>query len=295
MRKENFQKGETDEKTASLKTSQGRKIVVAFVLVLVVVAAVILVVYLLGGKGQNNSESMDIAKEEQQFRYKNRNYTVLSGEKRDAFGLPESVQEGDIGEKIGTISEGPLEGTDFYEYLPAGGQAVVAVQKEDQFFLYEFYAFQRYLDNQDEDVVSYLSLYGITDADSIEKVQFITLSQEAGKSNQKVLKEITSPDDIRTFYNRYSVMTDSSKQYFDQIYGQSGSVGQKDYTINLGGSLGSPSQGQGTTLLDDAVLIRIVSKTGIFMDAPYYPGMGFISRHKVTDEFADFLKQFISK
>ncbi|HBN82725.1 MAG TPA: hypothetical protein DDZ89_02675 [Clostridiales bacterium] len=292
MLKKILHKGETTEKTTSERAFPRGKIVLAFVLVFVIAVTIFTMDYLTGNKEPKNQENQDIAQLDQQFQYKNRHYAILADEKKGEFGFSDTVQGEDIGEKIGTISDEPLNGKEFFEYLPANGEAVVAVQDGDGYRLYEFYSFERYLNNHDEDVVTYLKLYGFNNADDIEKIQFITSSQVAGKTDKSVIAEITLGEDIRTFYNYYSVMKDSSEEYFDQLFGKSQTVGQKDVTVGIPGSFVNPSGGQGTTLLDNAVLIRIVAKTGVYMDAPYYPNMGFISRHKVSVEFADFLNRF---
>lgn len=50
-----------------------------------------------------------------------------------------------------------------YRYMPAGGEAVVAVKRETGYQLFRFFAFESYLNNQDEDTRDYLELYGISE------------------------------------------------------------------------------------------------------------------------------------
>lgn len=45
--------------------------------------------------------------------------------------------------------------------------------------------------------------------------------------------------------------------------------------------------------LADSVIIRIYNHSGLYYDTPYYPNLGFISRHEVSEEFADFLANYL--
>jgi len=55
----------------------------------------------------------------------------------------------------------------------------------------------------------------------------------------------------------------------------------------------SGSMGAAGNVFSDSVTIRIYNKYGVYYEAEYYPKFGFISRHEVTDEFANFLKDYI--
>lgn len=55
----------------------------------------------------------------------------------------------------------------------------------------------------------------------------------------------------------------------------------------------SPSSGSSAGALANSVTIRIYNQSGVYYEVEYYPNFGFISRHEVNSEFADFLANFI--
>lgn len=279
-------------------------------------------------------------------------YYALSQEQRDAFGFPEAVVQKDIGDRIGKISstDGKINGLEYFEYLPAGCRAVVAVKDDKGYTLYKFYNFESYIKNKDEDAKAYLELFGINGYADISKVRFINMSMD-------VISEITDTAGLKKFYEFYSVMKDSSDEYFEKLYsyrkeitGETGGQNRpedqykpedrnppdnivydeippdykadnyptpstaeiapaedpaRDLAADGGGQLRSgagydygqtgadPGKGGADDLFGNAVTIRIYNKNGVYMDAPYYRNFGFISRHKVTQEFADFLKGYL--
>lgn len=162
-----------------------------------------------------------------QFQLGDRHYIVLRDEQKVGFGLPETIADEDIGEKLATISEGideSLIGFDVYRYMPAGGEAVVAVKKETGYQLFRFFAFDSYLNNQDEDTRDYLELYGIFGADDIARILFIGHSEQAKiEGRMDILAELTDRQKIRTFYDYYSVIPNSSDKYFDKLFNFEGS------------------------------------------------------------------------
>jgi hypothetical protein len=292
-----LRKDETPKKEPSGAWNRIKKPVLAFVLVLAVGIGIFAVTRPGGSiHDPGEREQMDIDLSSRQFQFKSRYYTLLTEDKRSEYGFADTVFDDQIGKKIGTIEEGdePFIGKDFFEYLPAKGEAVVVVKTDEGNRLFEFYAFRRYLDNQDEDTATYLSLYGIKSPDDIAKIQFFAKDQKK-EGSVKVTAELTDSTDIRTFYNNYSILKDSSKEYFDLVQGKGNIAGNTPTLPNLGQSvIPSVSPGQsGASLLENTVLIRIVTKTGLYMEMPYYPSIGFISRHKVSEPFKEFLDNFI--
>jgi len=149
-------------------------------------------------------------------------YVLLSDDLREEYGFPVTVNESDIGEKITDIATSPdksLIGSEVYRYIPAGGEAVVAVKKDNEYQLFRFFVFESYNNNQDEDSVRYLELYGIDSADDIAKIQFIGHSEQSKLEGRiDILGEITDRDEIAQFYNYYSALKNSSDKYFDKLF-----------------------------------------------------------------------------
>ncbi len=157
-----------------------------------------------------------------QFRIDKRHYILLSEDLREDFGLPELVDSNDIGEKIAEIENSPdtsLVGCEVYRYVPAGGEAVVAVKRDNEYQLFRFFTFESYINNQDEDAAEYLKLYGINGAGDISKIRFITHSEQGKlQGYEDIAAEITDRDDIAAFYSYYSVLKNSSDRYFDSLF-----------------------------------------------------------------------------
>ena len=61
---------------------------------------------------------------------------------------------------------------------------------------------------------------------------------------------------------------------------------------NADPAMGATSSSQGSTgnALADPVYIRIYNNSGIYLETIYYKNIGFISRHEVNKEFANFLE-----
>lgn len=157
-----------------------------------------------------------------QFQIDNKHYILLSDDLREEFGLPADISDGDIGEKIGTVTDGPdksLTGCEIFKYNPAGGEEILAVETEEGFQLFKFFTFESYNNNQDEDAIEYLKLYGINKADDMAKVVFIGHSEQSKLEGRlDIIGEITDKDEIARFYNFYSPLGNSSDKYFDKLY-----------------------------------------------------------------------------
>ncbi len=272
-----------------------------------------------------------------------RHYFLLSENYREAFGFADTVRDEEIGKSIAKITstgDESINGHDVYEYLPAGCHAVVAVKKQTGYKLYKFSSFESYNNNKDEDVNTYLKLFGINSAKDIAKIEFF-----GRDSSPQVKSEIANTANKQKFYNFYSVLKDASDKYFDKLYSirkepyenqypdvepdqlppdyhspadapdsnqASIEIAPKQEVANAqdsvapaggqlrsgvgydDGSAGSIDGKQGTvgTALDNSVIIRIYNQNGVYMETEYYKNFGFISRHEVSNEFADFLKDF---
>ncbi|HHY83354.1 MAG TPA: hypothetical protein GX505_11875 [Clostridiales bacterium] len=172
-----------------------------------------------------------------QFTLGDRYYTLLHEELREEFGLPAQVNENDIGRRIDTIKSTPdksLEGKEVFEYLPAGGEAVVVVKRENGYQLFMFYSFESYNNNQDEDATAYLRLYGINGPQDIKKVLFIEYSEQSKVSGKlNVIGELAEAEEIEKFYGYYSVLKNASDKYFEKLFGfVPGNVDPADITID---------------------------------------------------------------
>jgi hypothetical protein len=304
-----------------------------------------------------------------QFQIEDKHYILLFDDLRAEYGLPLRIDESDIGSKITTITNSvdpSLIGSEVYRYEPAGSEAVVAVKKDDSYQLFKFFNFESYNNNQDEDAVEYLKIYGIDSAEDIAKVQFIVYSEQSKiEGRLDVRGELTSRDEIAEFYRYYSVLKNSSDKYFERLFnykpdGNQGidievdagvdipdqtrpmppdavqdivhpnpgsidpapdhigyaedmplvnSVDAQNETVesrstpndepkgmmdmgNADPAMGATSSSQGSTgnALADPVYIRIYNNSGIYLETIYYKNIGFISRHEINKEFADFLE-----
>ena len=290
-----------------------------------------------------------IAKVENQFQLDEKHYTILLDDHRKDFGFSKNIKEEEIGELIASITKSvdqKLIGKEVYEYLPAGGKAVVAVKRDKGYELFKFFSFDSYMENKDEDAVDYLELHGIYDAKDIDKVQFIKIS-DRGKVEgyTDIAVTIDQREDVEKFYNYFSQLKDSSKEYFDQLYNYSNidkgniepvidlpresipadapdtpvssgqtepaiidtitdikerGVGVDSITSNGSsepvtgaGKTIEPSAGRAGNALNDSMIVRIYNKQGVYMETIYYPNINFMSRFKVNEDFANFMKNFL--
>lgn len=294
-----------------------RKAIPVFAITLVIIGAIITYSILsnneTGNKTEDSSwsdfdyETLDIAQIKNQFVIGNKNYIILSEEQKTEFGLTSEINENDIGNKLADITttvDADLMGSEVYQYLPAGGEAVVVVQKDDNYRLFKFFTFESYNNNQDEDANAYLELYGIHSAADIAKIQFIGHSEVLKLEGRlDIINEITDSSEINDYYNYYSVIKNSSNYYFDKLfnYKNTNNIPITDIgsdTIIDKGETGAASSSEGSEgfagdALNNSVTIRIYNQKGLYFDAEYYPNLGFISRHEVNDDFAAFLKNYI--
>lgn len=316
-----------------------------------------------------------------EFQMGNRHYYLIHEDTIARYNLPSVIDEKDIGKKIDTIKKSgndKLVGSDVYEYIPAGGEAIVAVKQGDEYKLFRFMNFDSYLNNQDEDTIAYLALYGINKASDISKVQIIGHSDIGKlKGELDIIAEISDSDELEKFYNYYSSLKNSSDKYFEKLFdfrkdienpdnkgnvsspstggvdpvppdyvvepalpsddivepmlpdvdvvpdpafdlpvsdaplyeeGNNGSY-KEDVAVppltvdevpadiidtgDTGSGASEPGGVGGTDALSNSVTVRIYNQKGVYFDAEYYRNLGFISRHELTDEFRDFLEDYI--
>jgi len=264
-------------------------------------------------KSANNLQGIDdmMAVVDNQFEMDDMHYILLSDALKADFAFPNTLSGSDVGKKITTIIttvDPNLMGCDVYEFLPAGSLAVVAVNIDNAYKLFEFFNYESYINNKDEDTAAYLNLYGIHSADDIAKIQFIAYSEEAKIAGRiEPISELNDQTKIAEFYDYYSVIKDSSSKYFDRLMnykdlGINDSVPERasdifydkgDMVVTSGTTSSSGSMGAAGNALSDSVTIRIYNQQGVYYEAEYYPKLGFISRHEVTDAFANFLKDYI--
>ena len=163
-----------------------------------------------------------------QFQLGNRHYIHISNYAEE-FGFPATIDSRDIGPKLAVIEKSPdknLVGCEVFSYLPAGCEAVVALKRDNGYELYKFYAFESYIDNQDEDAIEYLKLYGINSPDDIAKILFIAYTEKSKlEGTTDIIGEITERNEIATFYSYYSVLKNSSDKYFEKLFGSSSDTG----------------------------------------------------------------------
>lgn len=270
-----------------------------------------------------------------QFQIDDRQY-ILTSDYVQEFGFPAVIDDKDIGQKIATIEKSPdksLIGCEVFRYIPAGSEAVVAVKRNNEYVLFRFFTFESYINNQDEDAIEYLKLYGIEGPEDISKIRFIVYDEKSkleGYTN--VRGEITDRNEIANFYNFYSVLKNSSDKYFEKLFGYNGAGysrdveidsaypadmpavgsdtpvsaiidrGEGDVSAASGGIAGigetgagavAPSQGSAGNALAYPVAIRIYNQNGVYYESMYYRNISFISRYEITAEFAAFIESYI--
>lgn len=225
--------------------------------------------------------------------FEDRQYLPLDAERMQAFGFSGEISGDKIGAKLGEVSQGNNAGKEVYAYLPAGCEAVVAVKNGTAYSLYAFSAFESYLRNQDEDMEAYLQLYGIHSAADIQKVLINDRELETSK--------------IREFYTYFSALKNSSDGYFENLKNNStGATPPSDRNSNTNmplleapvapasGTAGTSEGSEpGSNALADAHIIKVYASRGLYFEMPYYPRIGYISRHQVSGDFQAFLAQFL--
>lgn len=232
------------------------RVVPAFALTAVVAAGILIYAAKWGARElpQNNAPgtATDMMREDapamfiDQFQIDNRHYILLTDDLREDYGLPATVDESDIGEKITDIGSSPdksLTGRGVYRYVPAGCEAVVAVRKDEGYQLYRFFTFESYNNNQDEDAIEYLKLYGINSAEDIARIRFIGHSERSKELGITDIRgEITDREGVTRFYEYFSALKNSSDKYFDKLFNfSSAPAGNNSIEIDTGISSGNSS------------------------------------------------------
>lgn len=190
------------------------------------------------GDRANDSDLIigEMAQIKDQFKIENKTYNILYDSVRKEFNFPNTISTNDIGDKITTITtsvDDYLKGKEVYKYLPAGGEAVVAVKIDSEYKLFKFFNFDSYVNNQDEDAKTYLELYGIYKGEDISKIQIIGHSEESKiQGKLDLINEITDREKINEFYNYYSVIKNSSDNYFNKLFNYKGSNYQSQKPTN---------------------------------------------------------------
>lgn len=176
-----------------------------------------------------------------QFKMGGRHYIILSDDLRAEYGFPQQINENDLGEMIMTITDSVdpgLIGCEVYRYKPAGSEAVVAVKKGDEYLYFRFFNFDSYINNQDEDAVEYLKIYGINRAEDIAKVRFIVYSDQSKLEGKLDIRaELTGQDEISEFYDYFSALKNSSDKYFEKLFNY-----RPDDGVKGGVDIGTPNQ-----------------------------------------------------
>ncbi|MGI6706266.1 MAG: hypothetical protein ACOX6S_08425 [Clostridia bacterium] len=156
-----------------------------------------------------------------QFQIGDRHYILMS-DYVEEFGFPAIINKEDIGPKIMTIEKSPDEsliGCEIFQFIPADCEAIVAVKRDNAYELFRFYTFESYINNQDEDAIEYLKLYGIEGPEDIDRIQFIVHTEESRLEGfMNIKSEITARNEIAKFYSFYSVLKNSSDKYFEKLF-----------------------------------------------------------------------------
>jgi hypothetical protein len=164
-----------------------------------------------------------VAPVQNQFRLDDRHYILLSDELREEYGFSPQVTEDQIGVRIASIESTPdesLKGLEVYHYNPAGGEAVIAVKKEEGYQLFNFFTFESYNNNQDEDASVYLKLYGINGPHDIQAVRFIEYTEQSKvEGGLNIIGELNEAAEIEEFYRYYSELKNASDKYFERLFG----------------------------------------------------------------------------
>lgn len=219
-------------------------------------------------------------------------------------GIPQTADPSQIGANLTTIQNSidtSLIGCDVYEYLPTACNAVVAVLRNGIYEIFTFRSFESYDSNTDEDANTYLLLYGIFSPDDLKKIEIFDFSFLPGSSDPATAAlTITDPDDLKEFYELFSILEDSSDLYFQQLdmHGPDSSVLSSQISPASSGTVtssgnDSPSQ-PGTTALDNGKQIRIYAANGLSFETWYYPNIGFLSRYQLSRDFISWLESHIS-
>ena len=91
-------------------------------------------------------------------------------------------------------------------------------------------------------------------------------------------------DSIGTVSNGKDTPVSSTEPSAGYDYGENG---------NSSGFSTPGYEGKAGNALANSVTIRIYNQNGVYFDIEYFPNIGFISRHKVNEEFASFLDEYL--
>ena len=231
-----------------------------------------------------------------EFEWDGRSYIKSTGTE----GIPQTADSSQIGANLTTIQNSidtSLIGCDVYEYLPTACDAVVAVLRNGIYEIFTFRSFESYDSNIDEDANAYLLLYGIFSPDDLKKIEIFDSSFPSGSSAPTAATlTITDPDDLKEFYEQFSILEDSSDLYFQQLNfhgSNSGVLSSQISPASFFSGNDSPSQ-PGTTALDNGKQIRIYAANGLSFETWYYPNIGFLSRYQLSKNFISWLESHIS-
>jgi len=218
---------------------------------------------MIGGDSISGSEDMP-APLLNQFQINGKHYILMS-DYVEEFGFPATINDEDIGAKIATIEKSPdqsLIDCEVFSYLPAGCEAVVAVKRNNEYVLFKFFTFESYINNQDEDAIEYLKLYGIEGPEDIAKIQFIAHTEKSRlEGSNKVTAEITDQHQIATFYNFYSVLQNSSDKYFEKLFGNN-ATSSREVEIDAGNNVVDPSMPIPPDYMDSSQNISTSAQSG---------------------------------
>ena len=189
----------------------------------------------------------------------------------------DAISQEEVGEPLAVIESSvdqSLIGCTIYRYTPVNCEAIVVVDRNEQLEIFQFFTFTSYEDNQDEHASEYLELFGIYSSEDIEKIE-IYYYPDAYSIELEYL--MSSQEEIQEFYTYFERLADSSDAYFQAL---------SDHV--------PPGSTSGTTALENSRPIHIYASNGLKFNMVYYPKIEFISRYKITDNFAAFLDQKIS-
>ncbi|MEG0570581.1 MAG: hypothetical protein RR497_02940 [Oscillospiraceae bacterium] len=246
------------------------------------------------GSGDSVSSNTIVSspKQENNFTYNNANFIILSKEESSKINIPTECEKNDCGTKIGTISKSvdkTLIGCNLYKYKNLNAQGILVVERNNKFELFIFYGFTAYNENHDVDANNYLEMFGIFSANDIKKIEITEFDDQDIVANNT----ITDTNTIKKYYDFYSVIKDSSKEYFQALSSTSKKPDLSSAFTNGEGGVSPGYEGSAANKLSNQKNIILHAKNGLLYSAPYYPNIAFISRHKVNNEFKSFLNTII--
>lgn len=237
-----------------------------------------------GFAGESIESKTDIATAiNYSLNFENRVYGVLAPDTMMQYGLDSSKIHEDIGEYLGTANIN-AKSVGIYSSNSISNQAVIIAQSDNSAEYYSFHNFSSYENNEDENALEYLKIYGVESADDIAKIEIVNYS-DAFSQNSKAL----SKTEIETFYGFFKELTNSSSEYFYALSNYPSSP-PPDNTPIIGedGSVYTPAY-EGNKALHNSVCVIITFDNNITREFWYYPNIQFLSRYKVSDSFSKFI------